>query len=272
MQHVLPPSTFEVPYPGGYPKLPPKFSGTSCSALTPIPQFSAPTVTPVSHFEPPTSTRPEVDLGRLQQCLRDVLRDFTYEWPVSFQDRELDALTNFIYAERRWWALEARLAVWQDLPRYRTLLRYARVRWINYWSAMGVETMLSESRCVTLNPDPRDAEWDFLFTSGGFEAQFDHKTTCWPGAWRGRVEDAIRDPRPLVEWLYANQRRQSPRCQANNRLFVILHASDGLHWNLKGEMDLIRPCVRQWLRDPHSFELTLRTGQTVRAAAIIVKE
>ncbi len=271
MLNVLPPSTFESEVRPQAPKSAPETSDWTTS-LTVAPNFSAATVTPVSHFEPPTLTREPLDVGRLQQCLRAALYDFTYDWPTSSQTRELDALTNWVYAERRWWAIEARMVPWSDLPKYRSLLQYARVRWINFWSAQGVEALLGTHPAVTLNPDPRDPDWDFLMDFGDTELAFDHKTTCWPKGWDGRVEDAIRDPEPLIRWLYANQRTTSRRYKVNNRFFVVLVARDGLHWMLKSEMSTIRLYLRAWLQEPRTHLLQLPDGEWVYAAAVIVRD
>lgn len=207
-------------------------------------------------------------MTRLEACLKEALQAFGYRWPCQ-PDRELNALTNWIFFERRWWAIESRLVHWRNLPRYRTLLGVARARWVSYWSAQGVEAVLGKHPNVTLNPNPTDPRWDFSLTTPDGSIDFDAKTSVWPRQWSGSYDASKNDPVPLIKWLYRKQ--GIVRYATQNRFFVVLHASDGRHDLLRAELAKIGAALQQWLEKPEVLDVQLDSGQQVKAAIVFVE-
>lgn len=260
MRDQFPPSKFEADT--RLPALP----GWTTSA-TAVPRFSAPTVTRLPHFSLPTPTREVIDIARLEACLREALQHFPYKWPCKVT-RELNALTEFVTAERRWWAIEGRLVCWKDLPRYRLLLNFARARWVAFWSALGVEEILGQHSTVTLNPNPLDKGWDFTLSTPAGTIAFDEKTSCFPRAWHLSYDRTREDPVPLIKWFYREQ--SAARYGVQNRFFVVLHAADGRHGQLRSELSLIGQFLQEWLQKPEVLDVRLDSGQQVKAAIVFV--
>ncbi|MBC7447323.1 MAG: hypothetical protein H7330_04635 [Hymenobacteraceae bacterium] len=188
-----------------------------------------------------------------------------YRWGQG-QNDAFDRRTRFIYEVKTWDGLLARLAPLAGEPDFAALRDYAANRWYNFWSARAVEYFFSESPRVRPAPNARDRLRDFTLDG----IAFDHKTTVWPRAYGGSLAAARADPAPLLQWLYANQSQQS-RHHLENRLFVVLYADDGAHWQLKAELERLRTAVRQFLVAPQLLRLPLETpnGRRVVTSAVI---
>lgn len=176
-----------------------------------------------------------VNLNALEYNLK-LRTELPYIWG-SKQNDEDDIRTNFIYSTRSFPALKNKL---ENLPG--GLQNYALNRWLNFWSAQGIEQIFAENPLVEPNPNKKSKLWDF-FISG---VEFDHKTTVFPKSYPNSFEKAKSDPQSLISWLYNNQ-SQFGRKHFNNRLFVVLCGGDS--WKLKAEIGLIRQEINNYLKN-----------------------
>ncbi len=188
-----------------------------------------------------------------------------YRWG-QLQNNAFDQRTRFVYDERTWPGLLARLARHAAEPDYAALCDYAANRWYNHWSARAVEHFFSESARVTPAENARDRLKDF-FLDG---IPFDHKTSVWPRQYPGTLAQAQADPADLIRWLYQNQSREG-RYHTENRLFLVLHAPDGAHWRLKADLFRLRAAIRAFLAEPKLLTVSIETknGRREITSAVI---
>jgi hypothetical protein len=205
-----------------------------------------------------------VTITELEAELR-ARHELPYQWGQR-QNNTFDQRTRFVYEERTWRGLHARLAAYAHEPDYPTLLNYAANRWYNHWSARAVEYFFNESSRVVPADNKRDRLRDFTLDG----IAFDHKTSVWPRQYTGSLAQAQADPIGLVQWLYANQSREG-RFHTENRLFLILHASDGAHWRLKADLLRLRAAIRAFLEQPALLTVPIETqnGRRVVTSAVI---
>lgn len=167
---------------------------------------------------------------------------YPYVWGQR-QGDDCDRLTDFVYQARSFRALlaesERRFSQRADGEQLRN---YALNRWYNFWSAMAVEQIFCALERVAPHPQRKDRLVDFTIDG----IPFDHKTSVYPQGFRVALAQAQRDPAPLIAWLYANQSQQR-RKHLHNRLFIVLHASDGAHWKLKAELGWLETLVAHYI-------------------------
>ena len=248
------------------------------TTITPPARWCAPTpsaairsvgnaaLTPLPVFSPPTTTNRRVDLQRLEGVLREAIGNFGYHLPCR-QTAQLDRLTAFVRAERRWWALESHLVEQADLPEYRKILAYARARWVNTWTAVGIEQVFTDHPRVTPYPTRTDRLVDFEVDG----VALDLKITVFPASYGGDWTLTQRNPDHLIKWLYGRQSRGS-RYHTANRLFIVLHHFSGQHWRLKAELGLIRAAVEKWLSAPRLRRVYLAGIGVVESNIIFVEQ
>lgn len=184
-----------------------------------------------------------MNLNTLQAELRKCCA-VPYEWR-AVQYNTADRLTRFIYHTPRYDDVACQIAA---LPV--ELQSYARARWLNHWSSKGVEAIFAEHPRVKPNPDIYHKTIDFWIDG----IPFDHKTTVFPRGYPGGVEQAIAQPRTMIDWLYANQ-SSGQRQHYANRLFLVLYSDTGEHWRLKAEIVAMRDDIHAYLDDFESWQL-----------------
>lgn len=178
----------------------------------------------------------KIDLNRLQIQLKKRL-DFPYNWGRKQAD-DWDGKTNFIYETRTFSDLQ------EKVKGFDTELRnYAFNRWLNFWSAKGIEQIFAKSSKVTPNPNERDKSKDFEIQG----IPFDHKTSVFPKNFDKSLAYALSNKRELIEWLYKEQSQQGRR-HYKNRIFVVLYdKANNEHWKLKAEIMLIEKEIERYL-------------------------
>jgi hypothetical protein len=181
------------------------------------------------------------DLSVIENELKKRLA-YPYTWGRRQSDR-FDQATRFIYSTFSFDELlresEKRFNQQEEGKEY---LNYALNRWYNFWSAVAVERIFCALPGVQSAVNPRDRLVDF--TIGGIT--FDHKTSVFPKNFSQSQATSQKDPRSLIQWLYDNQSQEGRR-HFGNRLFIVLHASDGQHWKLKAEVGLLRQAIEQYM-------------------------
>lgn len=178
-----------------------------------------------------------VDLGRLEIELKKRL-NFPYSWGRK-QNDDWDSRTRFIYTCRSFSQLINHTVNFDN-----ALKNYAFNRWLNYWSAQGVEQIFCNNPRVVRNKNPYDKLVDFYIDN----IPFDHKTSVFPKGFGYNLEFALSNERILIEWLYASQSGQG-RQHHHNRLFVLLYDTvNAHHWQLKAEIGLIKSEIEKYLR------------------------
>lgn len=123
------------------------------------------------------------------------------------------------------------------------LRHYIINRWYNALSAQGIELILSECKGVIPHHNKYEKEIDFYL----HKIPFDHKTTVFPKGFHQGFNHALNHPESLVLWLYNNQSKEG-RYHRGNRLFIVLHQSDGKHWQLKKELSFIAPIIKDYIK------------------------
>jgi len=168
---------------------------------------------------------------------------YPYQWGTK-QTNRLDELTRFIYKTTAFESLLEQIeSRFETLPEKKTLKNYALNRWYNFQSAQAVEAIFKAHPMVTKTDNAKDKEKDFFINN----IPFDHKTTIFPKRFTSAFNEAINQPKQLIEWLYRNQSQQG-RHHLKNRLFVVLYNSNGKHWQLKADLQKIEQAVYQYLQ------------------------
>ena len=156
---------------------------------------------------------------------------YPYQWGMRQSD-VCDAKTNFIYTTQTFSALEEKTKDFEQ-----NLKNYAYNRWLNFWSAVGVEQIFCRHRGITPNLNYKDKLVDFKIGS----ICFDHKTSVFPKTYPKDIAYALQHKEELIYWLYENQSQQG-RKHLKNRLFVVLYNSQNPseHWKLKAELAFLK--------------------------------
>jgi|APLow6443716910_1056828.scaffolds.fasta_scaffold14399_2 hypothetical protein len=189
----------------------------------------------------------QTDLVQIEKELKKRLV-YPYKWGRK-QNDEFDKLTNYIYRisefEEVFKETESRFNKDKE---HQNIANYALNRWYNFLSAQAVEKIF----CSLPNVKPALDEKDRLvdFTIDG--VTFDHKTSIFPKNFPYPIEEAIKKTDELILWLYKHQSQQQ-RKHLKNRLFIVLHSSDGEHWKLKAEISWLKERIVKYMSgfNPH---------------------
>lgn len=201
-----------------------------------------------------------MDILLLEKELRKRLA-FPYRWHGRQSDKA-DRMTAFIYRTANFEQLRQKMAALSP-----EIQHYAYNRWLNFWSAKGVEHLFRQHGNVEAAPDPYDKKVDFTING----IPFDHKTSVFPKAFPHDLSYAQHHKQELIRWLY-EQQSQEGRLHFSNRLFLILYntVQPEHHWKLKAELSFIAEKIAAYLR---TFELKntirLNFGQGVVFSDIV---
>ncbi len=186
----------------------------------------------------------ELDLNYIEQQLQHRW-EYSYKWGRR-QNNEWDDFTKFIYTIDDWHTLIETIK--QTVNKYhldkRDLFQYAANRWYNYWSARAVEQIFALNPFVTPAKNPKDRLVDFSCHT----INFDHKTSVFPKGFKQPIQYAKQHKKELIIWLYKNQSQQQ-RKHLKNRLFIIVYAKNGAHWQLKADLQWLKKIIHQYLQD-----------------------
>ena len=181
-----------------------------------------------------------IDLVTVEQELKKRLQ-FPYHWGQK-QNDEMDHRTNFIYHIQEFSSIIERIQTdFSSKSNHQEYFDYALNRWYNFWSAQAVEHIFCSHQNVIANA-PKDRIKDFSIQ----DITFDHKTSVFPKGFGKSLQYATANKRELIQWLYNHQSHQQ-RYHRKNRLFIVLHKSDGNHWQLKAEIGLLQGIIDQYL-------------------------
>lgn len=180
-----------------------------------------------------------IDLEKLENHLKKRL-DFPYIWGTKQFD-DADRKTAFIYEVRSFNELQEKT---KELSK--NLQNYAYNRWLNFWSAKGVESIFAQSTLVEVNNNVFDKLVDFKINS----IPFDHKTSVFPRGFDKNLDYALKHKEELILWFYNNQSQQG-RKHYKNRLFVVLYDTQNTqdHWKIKAEIMFIKQKVDNYLEN-----------------------
>ena len=178
-----------------------------------------------------------MDLLLLEKQLKKRL-EFPYSWGKKQSDED-DKKTAFIYSARTFSKL---LESCQNLDE--ELRNYAFNRWLNFWSAKGVEQIFCKDEKVKPNYNQYDKLVDFRIN----EIPFDHKTSVFPKAYPKTLEEALENKEELILWFYKNQ-SQEGRKHFKNRIFLVLYNKENVneHWKLKTEILYIKTIIEKYV-------------------------
>ncbi len=169
--------------------------------------------------------------------------------PVAWGRKQADAWdrqTNFIYHVLPWAELQAHLAGLE-----KPVADYAIHRWFNFWSAYAVEKIFCALPGVEPHLTPRDRLVDFALHG----IKFDHKTSVFPQKYDQSARFAWQNKAHLITWLYHNQSREQ-RYHTANRLFIILYAKNGHHWELRAEIEALQQVIERYVAKFNPAQLT----------------
>lgn len=170
-----------------------------------------------------------MDLLRLERELKKRC-SYPYNWGRKQADN-WDIKTNFIYTTYSFSSLKDKCSNLSE-----KLRNYAYNRWLNFWSAQGVEYIFSSHKNVIANENKKDKLVDFTIDT----ISFDHKTSVFPKGFNNSFEYAKNNTKELITWLYENQSQQG-RKHLKSRLFVVLFDSTKQqHWKLKSEILMLK--------------------------------
>ena len=184
-----------------------------------------------------------IDLQRLERELKKRLA-YPYSWGRKQSD-SWDRETHFIYEIRLFSQLEERISTLSP-----ELRNYALNRWLNFWSAKGIEQIFTIHPNVVACQNEYDKTVDFYINN----IPFDHKTSVFPKGFQKDISYALEHKRDLIEWLYKEQSQQG-RLHFKNRLFVVLYDKESNeHWKLKAEISLIKQKIDNYINCTFPFE------------------
>ena len=167
---------------------------------------------------------------------------YPYDWGQRQSD-EWDAQTDFVYHIFSFEALlkeiEGRFSTEQH---YKEMQSYAMNRWYNFWSAKAVEQIFASHPAVTAARESGDRMREFRIG----ELSFDHKISTYPRGFNHDLDYGQKHSRELIEWFYTHQSQQR-RKHFENRIFIVLYASDGQHWRLKAELGWLESIIKSYL-------------------------
>lgn len=99
---------------------------------------------------------------------------------------------------------------------------YFRRRWFLWKCAQCDEYLFCLNTNVSHNPNARDQAYDIEF-NGDINLRFDIKGTIIPKAFRGNIDDVIKNPIDMINFYYEKQ-STGVRNNIQNRLFIIHHS------------------------------------------------
>ena len=179
-----------------------------------------------------------IDLERLEVELKKRV-ELPYIWGKPQFDN-WDKITNFIYETHTFSDLKKRTISLSD-----DIKNYAFNRWLNFWSAKGVEQIFTSQENVIANKNKYDKLVDFKINN----IPFDHKTSIFPQGFKKDFRYALDNNKELIQWLYENQ-SQEGRKHFENRLFIILFNKSGKeHWKLKAEIIFIKQYIEEYIKN-----------------------
>lgn len=178
-----------------------------------------------------------IHLDRLEVELKKRL-DYPYHWGRK-QNDDWDKQTNFIYQTRSFLQLKNATHHFDE-----QLKNYAFNRWLNFWSAKGIEQIFCNNPMVIQHQNIYDKHIDFYINN----MPFDHKTSVFPKGFNRHLQYAIENKIDLIKWLYLSQSKEG-RQHYKNRLFIILFNHTGEHWKLKTEIQLIKHQIEKYLQN-----------------------
>lgn len=186
----------------------------------------------------------DINLNQLEiQLKRRVC--FPYVWGRKQSD-DWDKKTNFIYQTRSFSDLQNKVKNFEN-----PLRDYAFNRWLNFWSAKGVEQIFASHSKVIPNVNSYDKWVDFSIEG----IDFDHKTSVFPKGFQHDLQYAQQNKKQLIEWLYQEQSTQG-RQHYKNRIFVVLYDENHAeHWRLKAEITLIKNQIETYLNTFSAHQL-----------------
>ena len=199
----------------------------------------------------------------LESREQELKKRFThpYEWGQRQRD-EWDALTDYVYHIFSFDALlketESRF---KNEPHFKELLNHTMNRWYNFWTAKAIEQIFTSHPRVTSSGGSHERLQEFWIG----DIQFDHKTSTYPRGFNHDLEYGRKHPKELVEWFYAHQGQQR-RKHFENRIFIVLYASDGQHWKLKADLSWLGELINSYLDDFDPSNLIHITFQGKREA------
>ena len=151
------------------------------------------------------------------------------------------------------------------------ITHYVIATWYNHWTTVLIEDHISQHPRVI--PTLKNNFGIDIF----FDNQpFDLKITYLPKDFT--LEQALKDPKGLITWLYENQGAQ--RFGADNRLFVVLASKDNLEesWKLKRDFDFVFSEIDKFFdqesistKDEIIFSFKKKTYTTISKILIITK-
>lgn len=183
----------------------------------------------------------EIDLVQIETELKKRL-SYPYKWGRK-QNDYFDGLTNFVYRipsfEEVLKEIESRFSSDKE---HQNIANYALNRWYNFWSAQAVEKIFCSLPNVKPALDAKDRLVDFIIDG----VTFDHKTSVFPKNFPCPIDEAIKRTDELIKWFYQHQSQQQ-RKHLKNRLFIVLHSSDGEHWKLKAEIAWLKERIEKYM-------------------------
>jgi len=151
------------------------------------------------------------------------------------------------------------------------ITHYVIATWYNHWTTVLIEDHISQHPRVI--PTLKNNFGVDIF----FDNQpFDLKITYLPKDFT--LEQALKDPKGLITWLYENQGAQ--RFGADNRLFVVLASKDNLEesWKLKRDFDFVFSEIDKFFddesvstKDEIIFSFKKKTYTTISKILLITK-
>ena len=151
------------------------------------------------------------------------------------------------------------------------ITHYVIATWFNHWTTVLIEDHISQHPRVV--PTLKNYKGIDIF----FDDQpFDLKITYLPRGYS--LEDALKNPKELIIWLYENQGAQ--RFGADNRLFVVLASKNNLEesWKLKRDFDFVFSEIDKFFdettvstKDEIVFSFNKKTYTAISKILIITK-
>lgn len=151
------------------------------------------------------------------------------------------------------------------------ITHYVIATWFNHWTTVLIEDHISQHPKVV--PTLKNYKGIDIF----FDDQpFDLKITYLPRDYT--LEEALKNPRELIIWLYENQGAQ--RFGADNRLFVVLASKNNLEesWKLKRDFDFVFSEIDKFFdeatvstKDEIVFSFNKKTYTAISKILIITK-
>ena len=151
------------------------------------------------------------------------------------------------------------------------ITNYVIATWYNHWTTVLIEDYISQHPRVI--PTLKNYKGIDIFFDG---QPLDLKITYLPRNYS--LEEAIKNPKELVIWLYENQGAQ--RFGADNRFFVVLASKDNLEesWKLKRGFNFVFSKISDFLdkttvskKDEIIFSFDRKTYTAISKILIITK-